>query len=381
MTDVEILLLVVAAIYLSECVLWLDAGCLVLTGVPGRMRRAAAPDVLANERRRLFVLNPVPAATTLVARHPAALFCHTGVLYQRSDRSWQLIAFSQITASEVSAVGHQVRIGEHAYRVVGARAAAQHCRFLKRLAASATFESHVDARLQRYTDPHRAGRRINVLCERLLILQQLQLMLLTWILGAGAILYYFHTDPWQTLFRYLLVAFLIWVATVGVAWRCSRRMNPRESAERWKNLFLSCVSPMHAVRASDRLSLDGLGDQHPLAVAIAAMPIHRLLPLAKQQLAELRNPVAPEQVISENAPETLAALTEARESLADALAQSLSDIGIDVIALSHPDQQDQDAIRWCPRCFDQYTITIDHCPNCPGISTRLFPAHHLPERT
>jgi hypothetical protein len=371
-TDAEILLLVGAAIYCSECVNWLPARCLVLTGGHGRMRCAAAPEFLGNEHKRLFVLSLLPTTTTLVARHPAYLFCDESLLLELDNRTWQLLTFGQIAASEVRADGDRVLIGEHRFQAGTRRAARQLCRLIQRLAEAPQPSPLVAAHLRRYTDPERAERRTHVLRERLQLLQQLQFMLLTWIFGAGIFLYYFSAAPWQALLRYLSIAVVIWMAAIGVAWCCSRRLNPAGSSDRWKELFFSLVSPMHAVRASDRLSLDALGDEHPLAVAIATMPHRRLEPLARQYIAELRHPLTSESPVSDDSQATRALLRDSRRTLADALADSLSRKGIDVDKLSLPDQQDQDAVCWCQRCFSQYTRLINECPSCPGVATRKF---------
>lgn len=375
MTDVEILLLVVAAIYCSECVAWLPTRCVVLTGRPGRMRRASAPEVLGTEHKQLFFLSLLPTATTLVSRHPGHLFCDQGILLERDDRSWQRLSFAQIAAAEVRTEDARVLIGEHRLQTSTHRAARQQRRLIQRLVEAAQPSQLISAHLQRSTDPDRVRRRIHVLRGRLLVLQQLQYMLLTWIFGAGGILYYFAADPWRALIGYLAISFVIWMATIGVAWRCSRRLGLASSSDRWKEAFFSLVSPMHAVRASDRLSSNALSDEHPLAVAMATLPLRRLEPFARQNIAELRHPLANESSDSidlDDSEATLVLLQKCRQTLADALADSLSRNGIDVDQLSRPDQQDQDAICWCPRCFSQYTRPIDDCPNCPGVVTRTF---------
>ncbi len=372
MTEVEILLLVVAAIYLSECLIWLPARCQVLTGAPGRMRCAAAPDVLGNEHKRLFVLNLLPTTTTLVARHPGCLFCDEGLLLESPDRTWQLLSFHQITGTEVRADGDRVLIGEHRFVAGSPRAARQQARLIQRLTSATEARPLLAARLQRYTDPDRVERRIHVIRERLLVLHQLQFMLLVWTLGAGTFLYYFSAAPWQALLQYLLITFAIWVFTVGVAWCCHRKLRAGGRIERLKELFFSCVSPMHAVRATDRLSLNALGDEHPLTVAIATLPKRRLELLAQQHLAEMRHPLTFEMSVSGDSSKTLSALCESRRALADALSESLARKGIDVGTLLRPDQQDADAVCWCPRCFNQYIVPMVECPSCPGVTTRSF---------
>ncbi|MEZ6059460.1 MAG: hypothetical protein R3C19_03765 [Planctomycetaceae bacterium] len=374
MTDVEILFLVLAVIYLSECVLWLPSRCQVLTGVPRRMRPAGAPDVLGNDRSRLHLLSLVPTSTTLVCHPPNSLLSDAGLFVELPDGTWHHIPFDSTDARSVCRDGRRLALGRHTVEAGGNRAAEQRARLVRRLSESTAPRQLVDAHLQRYTDINRASRRIHVLRERLSILQQLQLMLLVWIFGAGLILYYFARDGWGALWRYLIVTFLIWLATVIAAWRCSRRMYPNKSSNRWKDLLFSCVSPLYAVRASDRLSLDALGDEHPLAVAAAVMPRDRLTSLARRCLAELRHPVNSERAAANESPAVRDSLVQARDMLADALAESLHSVGIDTEALARPDDQDADAVCWCPRCFNQYTVAVEECPVCPGVGSVSFSA-------
>lgn len=336
------------------------------------MRRAAAPEVLGSEHKRLFVLSLLPTSTTLVAQHSEYLFCDEGLLLELDDGAWQLLTFEQIAASKIQAERNVVVIGEHRFKAVSCRAARQQCRLIQRLTESAQPSPLVAAYLRRSTDPDRAERHTHVLRERLQVLQQLQFLLLTWIFGAGGVLYYFSADPWHVLPRYLLITVAIWMAAIAAAWSCSRRLYPIRSSDRWKELFFSLVSPMHAARASDRLSLDGLGDEHPLAVAIATMPHRQLKPFAQQQIAQLRHPRTSELNVVDDSPGMSARLLQARRSLADALANSLSRYGINVDELSRPDQQDHGAVCWCQRCFSQYTRLIETCPDCPGVATITF---------
>ena len=133
-SEVEILLVVVAAIYLSECVAWLPKQSIVLTGIQRRLCRAAAPGVLGNDQKQLFLLNLLPTSTTLITRQPSHLFQNESLLIRKLDGAWHAISYQEIDSSTVRADDNSVVVGEHRLPESSRKAANQTASVIQRIA-------------------------------------------------------------------------------------------------------------------------------------------------------------------------------------------------------------------------------------------------------
>src|SRR5713226_4127293 len=143
MGDLEGLLLVVAAIYLAECVVWVPRGAVVFHRYWIKTWRLLHPSaVIGNDRGGLFLANPLPPLGTvllsrqfMVSLSPEAAYSYTAASINPNWRPVQLarhVRWEQIQSVEVE--GKAVFVNaEPFFRAASPLAARPLADFLRRL--------------------------------------------------------------------------------------------------------------------------------------------------------------------------------------------------------------------------------------------------------
>jgi hypothetical protein len=369
-SDGQVLLLVVALLYLSECVAWLPRGAVVIRR-PWHLA-AARPGSPGNDGGWLAwlspldgngghaVLEPWPFSLTPdgvssvvpTAPNPGGRVPGTGLA-----RSWDEVR-------EISSDGSRVRVdGQVLARCAGPAAALAYAKLLAAVwkAVPAGREGVIRERLADALSAEMAQARFASFAAATAGLRTWCLAVLGWMFVVLPLGYLLYGDSWQV----LVLAGGLFALTAGAAvaaFLCHRRLIPELAGSRWQHLAVSLLLPTHAARGADALARDALGGFHPLAAAAGDPGFRRAL---------ARDAWHPLRVVRDETAERF--LTQ---FLRPAIAAELARRGEDVQAfLGPPDASDDpDAERFCPRCHALYRAAAATCADCPGVG--LAPLAH-----
>ena len=153
-------------------------------------------------------------------------------------------------------------------------------------------------------------------------------------------------------------------AIMVIYWRLHRAVLPQETYNRVEGMLKMALCPPASVRAVDLISLDLLDLHHPLSAAAAlAAPAERQR-LALLLLREARHPLP-----LPAAPPDLGAIADWHRTTTLRAAEAfLNTEGVDLSALERPPEPRDPAERtFCPRCHTTYTLETGTCPDCSGI--------------
>lgn len=311
MSDSDVLFLILAAIYLSECILWVPREAAAFLAPFGRR---------AHLRRPSFTLGW--SGTGPLLRNPLPP-----------------LGFAALCA-----------FGSGGARAATAPAAAAPG---SRLDAEA-----VAARVEEYRS--RSGA-LRVLCN---------LLFLSMFVLAPALVRWQGLGRWWMPLLAALV--LLMAATLFAYRRAHGALYPGQSAERRKRIAALLFSPPAVARAHDALARDLLAPFHPLAAAAALSPREEFLDLARRALVDARA-AAPGAAAGDAS--AAAGRGGARAGKPAAPGPSVGEIEALVRRagarpeelLAPPARPEAHARSYCPRCHCQYTFAAGACADCGGL--------------
>lgn len=175
-------------------------------------------------------------------------------------------------------------------------------------------------------------------------------------------------------FLFLLLAvglLILHTAIMTIYWRRHRAMFPEATSNRVEGMLKMALCPPASVRAVDLISLDLLDLHHPLSAAAALAAPAELKRLAILLLREARHPLPPPAD-----PPDLAAIADWHRAATLSAAEALmSAQGVDLSDIDRPPHPRDPAERtFCPRCHTTYTLDTGTCPDCSGIPLALLPS-------
>ncbi|MCC6409004.1 MAG: hypothetical protein IT453_17720 [Planctomycetes bacterium] len=372
MSDTQALVLLLALVYLSDCVAWVRRGAVAFRALGAGDFRAALPSAFTgNARAGLVWTNPLPPLGTLfvaeswpLAFSPDALASVPGLeLDPRAPRvaQWHAKRWSEV--GEIRAVEKELWIDGRVF----ARADTLHAaRELARLAdalrkaPAARREALIDAALApgfdveavtaRATSFAKATRALRIATNALFAFLAVVLPLMLWRFGI------LMTWPW------LLAGLVACLATVAVLfWRAHRTLRPDAKSARRRALALIALSPPEAVRALDSLARPWLAGFDPLAAA-ALLGEDARRELVRSILLDTRHPLPPpvsaEPVAVDCERWFRARLLRERERAAQRL-------GLDPRSLLAPPASDDPSARgFCLRCELDHAEAAGACSDC-----------------
>ena len=365
LSDTELILLILAAFYLTECVCWVRRGAVCFSGAWRRFRPLSGPDPLSNNQGGLVLTNPLPWARSYVCEWWPGDIGGDGWRFSPDQDSIPFAEMKRIAASdgrllingrtvgETASPAHAESLAAVLRRIIEAPEA-DRPRLIETLLAESTDVEAVRARLQEVREAT-AALRIN--CSMLWLL----------VFAGGPVLYYLSSLSVVSLrlWLYLAVCFLYWLLAVLGFRRAHRRLSPSLRADRRKRVAMMCFSPAGAMRSAESVGRNALSGYHPLAVAAVLCPQSRLEPFATRTLLELKHPVS-------NLSTTPGNGDSFRSQLLARLESVLRTGGIDPLALVRPPVSDPDARSYCPRCRAQYVLAEGHCEACGGLRLQAF---------
>lgn len=382
MTDLELLFLVLAVLYLWECAWWVRRGAVGFQTWLGKRWRIGHPSTLLGNPGGGFMLaNPLPPLGTLLLGYQLPVSISSkGVLAfvassvnpgWRPPQTGNWFPWDKIQAVRVS--GKKVLINGQQFLKAASPGLALHLKqhletFLK---ASAPQRDELLRRLTSDSlDIKTVGNRWTQFQEKTFRLRALtNLLLLYLFLAAPLMIHWFSLErAWLP----LLVGLLVCTCSAAILFRrVHKDFYPKCEDERFTHFILVLLSPVSAIRACDMLSRPLFETFHPLALAKVFCPDAGFRAFAQSIVRELRNPGLP------LCPSTDAAAVQteqqSRALLEGEITKFLQRAGIAADELVRPPTPTDESCRaYCPRCQAQFTTTAGVCEDCGGLTLVAF---------
>ncbi len=382
MSDRESLLLVLAIIYLTECLVWVPRSALAFTRWWGKSFRLRLAGTLAgNQHGALFLANPLPPlGPVFVNQHlplsvsSEAAFAYTAACLDPAGRPLQTARFIPFNAMRaVAAKGKKVEVNGAVFlKTSSTLRARQLADWLDRLRKLEPSERRREIRqtLQAGFSTRQVADRLQAFRERTRTLRVLSHVLFFYLLVlAPAALWEFglrHVG-WELLIGLLAQTTLI----ACLARRAHQALYPEADEERFKLFLTLLLTPPAGIRAADVLGRPLLETAHPLAIARQICSPDQLQAWARQYLLDLRYPLLPVCPTSDAA--AARCEQEFRAALLEATEEFLVACGLKPAALTAPPERLEPANQsYCPRCSAQFISPAGACPDCGGRQLVAF---------
>lgn len=382
MSDLHVLLLVLAVIYLWDCLVWVRRGSIAFSSWRGTRWHLRFPAALAgNTRGGLVPVPPLPPLGTVFVTAPPPVSVSTeGVLgfvsasldpSGRPPQSGRWMPWDKLERLE--ARGHRVFANHTELCLTGGEASATAlvARLIRIREANAkgrdrqldewtTSLLDAEAAQSRHREYTAASRQLRWCCNAY--------FLLLFVVVPAALLRLGPSRSWPYLVGLVLLQGAL---TARFFYRAHRLLHPAAPDERFTQTIVVLLSPPSGVRALDALSRTVLQDFHPLAVAKALGETEALRSLASRTLRELRFPALP--AVTSVDPAVVSAEQDWRHLLDRSITRALRRWGLDPDQILAPPRQQDPACRsWCPRCEQQFTMESGRCQSCGGIHLLAF---------
>lgn len=383
MGDWELLFLVLGAIYLSECVVWIPRGTVALASIWGRRYSPRAPiGVLGNSRGGFVLAFPLPPfGSVLHSRGFPFSVSGEGVLSfvsasldpnGRVEETVRFVAFEGLAEGSIKAREKWLMIDGARFVSCGSDASARHWAGVLRSIAAAKPRARVkviEEAIAASMDTAAIGADLASLRRS----SRYPRIAAHWVfaqlfLVLPAMVYVSELEPnW---IRYAASLAGSTVLTVLAFHLAHRRLFPGDGGDRWVQNMLM-LAPPSAIRAHDRLGRRMFVDRHPLAVARVVCRPAELETFARRALLDLRAPVAPVCPLEDAA--AIAVEADFRARVLRAVERSIAEAGLDVTALAKaPERSDPGSVAFCPRCRAEFAKVDAQCESCGGLALTAF---------
>lgn len=372
-SDAQLLLLIAALLYLSECVVWLPPQSVLLRDAGrGRWQRARRALETGGAGRGFAFLPPWPWAVRSVLATPPAFSASpdqaTGfVAAQNGPIARPLQPDTLLPLPEaggVRALLREIRNGRGVFaRAADDAAAEAGVALLRELAGKrdrAAREALLRQRVAESLDPERVRRRAEEVGRAARPVELLCRIVFIWLfVVAPAACLHFGTE--RVLLPFFLATPILHLPLAILFFRAHRRLCPRRRGDAWIELVKCVLSPPMAARSAELLWLHSFEDFHPMALLLARGDSRDLPADARLELTDLRYPAFPGDV-----PEAARAC-EAwhRALLLTELSKRLEAANLPPASLDPGRPADLiDGQPWCPRCREAMGSGETVCPAC-----------------
>jgi len=372
MNDVQLLFLILAVVYLLQCIGWAPLESEVLR-IGWRFRAKVLNGGLRMRfgRHKLFLLNPLSPLS-------GAIVCEWFPSVRSGDErssaesnppqsggipGRQTISLNSLEKQPIHAMGKEVR-------------SAGVVLFIAHSQAYANFVAGVLDRVRKRS-PKERDRAFELEFERMFDTQKGALRLeeykacTAFLRIACALLFAFLFLIVPVLVRLrglehiwpVLLAYLIWsLACIGWSFRRAHRaLYPEQKEGRWQQVLVLVLSPYSAIRANDMLLRDLFSAFHPLSVAS--------LFLSKQE-----SRVQAERSLRQSFYGGDKDATSSDPAMRRALESFLAKTGTPREELLRPPHRKSENCRtYCPLCMAQFVLVEGECPDCEAVLLKVFP--------
>jgi hypothetical protein len=377
MSDVELLFLVLALIYIWECANWVPLGAKAFTTWLGTRWRYSSP-ALRNQKGGFVLAPPLPPLGGILSVNPSPLFiAPQGILAVRpaSRRGGENLVVGWDEIRKIDTEGKTLVINGKAFArgfsATQARRTADQLRELLKFSASAR-ESALQKSMQERFRIKIARRQWKAFSLRTANLQFL----------ANALFVYLFVFAPLAISRMGLA--LIWPSLLAGLYALTfsisfifhhthKHFYPTMKDDRFTHTLINMFSPATTIRARDVLSRPLLENFHPVAVANAFCPEPEFRQIAQAAVLDFRFP--PKSTKSDRSVAAEAIVRYCSDLEKKALESFLQQHGVKVDELLQaPERMDETCVSYCPRCQAQFTFADGQCSDCGGIRLVPFPA-------
>ncbi len=183
----------------------------------------------------------------------------------------------------------------------------------------------------------------------LTILACMQFAVLFWIVP-----WIFYRIGTRAIWNCLALVLCVSLFTAFEFWQAHKHFYPEAGDARWTQSLTIVLSPLSAIRAMDTLARDLLAGFHPVTAAAVVCSKDEFAALAGEQLRELSFA-------------TISSATHSawwNESLTRALQSVVTKRGLSAENLLAAPSRQQGCDVYCPRCLAQYLATREACTDC-----------------
>ncbi len=371
MTEVQVLFLILAGVYLLQCLGWAPLESEVLR-IGWRFRAKILPHGLPLRfgRHKLFLLNPFSPLA-------GAIICELFPSVRTSDDGFT--ADSTSPKAEGVTGGQTIRLNWHEKQQVHSedkevRSAGQ-VLFVAHSEAYAAFLAGVLGRVRKKSpqerdraferefekmfDTKKVAERLDEYKSHAAFLRTTCVLLFVFLFLMAPVLIRLRglERIWP-----VLLAYLIWsLAWVGWSFlRAHRALYPERKEGRWQQVMVLVLSPFSAIRANDVLLRDLFCAFHPLAVSCVLLSKEDARAQAERNLRQSLFRTDRDAASSD------AAMRRALESF-------LAKNGIAREELLRPPRREsQNCQTYCPLCLAQFVLAEGECPDCGDVQLKQF---------
>jgi hypothetical protein len=345
MRDLVVLLVVVALVYLFQCICWAPAQAQVFllnAGEPGRRKRGFLWSAL---KLTGYWANPLPPLQPLlVVDWPEFQLTAEGlrVAAEAETTAWDKVMLTR-------AGGKLLCNGAKIFQ--GGADQVKACEELLlrvKQAKAKDRQKMIAAWLRKATDLEAIKKRLELFDSKARWLEfavNLQFFLLFLITPLG-----FFRFGSRALWPMLAAVLTTSVFIVWKLWGAHKALFPADGDARFKSVFSALLSPIHAIRALDALTHDLLGGFHPVAVAGAICSAQEFEAFAGEQLRAIKF--------------SQSGASWYQQQLQAALESMLQKKGIPAQRLLQAPEREGECMQYCPRCRAQYTKAREECADC-----------------
>ncbi len=371
-SDLQVLLVVLVGLYLSECLVVARRGS-VIVRLPwffGGASAAPPSKAMGNGNVGLALLNPLPPFGRVYVVEPWPFVCDdTAVVAAQATSLWrdpkpkqsgQRLAFSAIT--DVGTIDKDIFVNN---AVFAAASSARHAQAAA-AALKAMWQAPPEQRAAVRASLLKAAFDVDDARARISLHQRRGLPVLTATIGAFAALFVVtptmvNHEGVERWYVWLALIYL-WVVLSSVfAFLAHKKLSPTFRGERWLNLLVSTVAPTVAVRSNDKLGRFLLAGLHPVTSTLLLLRGDARTQVVGALLRDLRQPRLPTLPVDDV--ESAAVEASFRRDVSAVAEATVAAAGIDVTALFVAPGK---TAKYCPRCHTGYTKGTG-CADCGGV--------------
>lgn len=384
MTDPQLLLVVLIAIYLSECCSWADTLTIVFHTRGGRRWRWSQPgEWFGNDSGGLVVRFPFPPLghhffvrfwPVSISEHGVVAYVSHAVGSQRRAPQSENVALFQTEFDDPHAREREIYVNHRPLIKASSHKEAkwlldrlfelnqlpheQRATRLEALAQAAFDVTAIGQRLREYYDA--ANPVITANC-----FLWFHLFVVSPLVASRK----GFAATWWIL---LPTMFVLWLVATLMFRSSHRQLYPSHKSERRKALATISLNPLGTLRSHDLLGRELLASFHPIAVAYKLLAPSDFRAFARIVVRDLRYPLRPIEIGSSAEGAEIEAAY--RTWQLQHIEQFLVANHVELAALyAAPHAEDVSSQSYCPRCETQFTLDQGVCENCGGIPLAGWP--------
>ena len=381
-TDGQTLLLILALLYLTECLIWVKKQSVAFVSVWGLRWRLATPiSWLGNANGAMLILNPLPPPGRVFLSHLLPIsISPSGVCAFNSQtlpsgarpatQTGEFLAFSAIQKTGTDGA-YLVLNGQKFAKCATPKQAKALASIIETVSAAKVSkrEALVRSWLTKHFDARAATRLWGEAEESIGVIRWACSILFVFMFVGIPILVTLY--GLEQLIVPLAVGILALAVQIAVLFFSAHRKFFRaESQERLESMVKMIVCPPVSLRAADVLTRNLLGEYSPIVVANVLAGTDGGVEFARDFLRDLQHPLRHE-VTDEKAAETISWMNAAQ--LKACLDHVARDGRVKVERLLQTAQREGESVSYCPRCGVQFVDGAgDECPDCPGVGLVAF---------